>query len=92
MGVKPPLVFSHLAASTSRLEHLLRNFVSPLLLPVKLLEDQMQEQIDVKPQTLTSTPTGTLEEIHELVSVKLRLQQVIQWNARTCSRNHQRTH
>jgi hypothetical protein len=51
-----------------------------LLSPVELLVQKMQEKVDVKPQI-------ALEEGHELMSLKLRLQEILDRHKSACARN-----
>lgn len=52
----------------------------PLLRPIKLLINQMQQQIHIQPQP-------PLEKRHELVRLKLRLQQVLDRHQRARARH-----
>lgn len=54
----------------------------PLLIPIELLEDQMQKQINVDSGDTVAgsraTPSTFAEEIHKLVVVELRLEEAVQ--------------
>jgi hypothetical protein len=63
-----------------------------LLIAVELLENQMQEQININPDSPVAAPIASFsKQIHELVVVKLRLQQPIEWYLRKRAWNHHAT-
>lgn len=48
-----------------------------LLFPVELLENKVQEQVNVQPESLptaATSPLCPLEEVHKLVPIELRLE------------------
>ena len=60
-----------------------------LLIAVELLENQMQKQININPDSSRSTPIPTFaKQIHKLMVVKLRLQEPIKRDFRKRTRNH----